>query len=371
MRVSERSVIAVMSVMLLASSLVLLLLARADVDWSLQVVDEKATLQGVSLAVDSVGNPHIAYSDRSDTGLIVMKYASLAGTNWNIQTVDNGSAGSLALDSAGNPHIAYAGTSSELKYASWNGMNWVIQTVDPPSDSPQTSPVRVSLQYLALDANDRPFIVYDVNSDVKLATEETSSWSIQTVISNESISLGNFVVDSRGYPRFTYVLDGTPDSLMYASWNGSAWSTQTIDKVLSRSKFIALDSNDNPHITYISKNYNLSRPVTYAVWNGTAWGFQTLNQLGAGWLFDFSAPLVLDHQGNFHMAYLMVRDTGFPYYDGTLFYASNQPVPIVLLFALWTGLLALAVALVAIGIFAFKKRRNLKTEPKNEAGALT
>jgi hypothetical protein len=350
------------STLLWGLSLVLLLSARADVDWSLQVVDEKATLQGVSLAVDSAGNPHIVYSDRSDTGLIVMKYASLAGTSWNIQTVDNGSAGSLALDSADNPHIAYSGTSSELKYASWNGQNWEIQTVDPAPNRPKTSPgACTSLQYLALDANDRPFIVYDVNTDVKLATKETSGWTVQTVISNESVSLGNLVLDSRGYPRFLYILGDTFGSLMYASWNGSTWSTQTIDKVLSRGKFIALDSNDNPHITYISKNYNLSRPVTYAVWNGATWDFQTLNHdFGAGWLLDFSAPLVLDHQGTPHMAYLQVRVTGFPYYDGTVFYAiSNQPVPIVILFALWTGLLALAVALAAIGILAFKKRRNL------------
>jgi hypothetical protein len=175
------------STLLWGLSLVLLLSARADVDWSLQVVDEKATLQGVSLAVDSAGNPHIVYSDRSDTGLIVMKYASLTGTNWSIQTVDNGSAGSLALDSADNPHIAYSGTSSELKYASWNGQNWEIQTVDPAPNRPKTSPgACTSLQYLALDANDRPFIVYDVNTDVKLATKETSGWTVQTVISNEA-----------------------------------------------------------------------------------------------------------------------------------------------------------------------------------------
>jgi hypothetical protein len=200
---------------------------------------------------------------------------------------------------------------------------------------------------------------------VKLATKGLSGWSIQTVISNTRVSLGNVVVDSRGHPRFTYTLNDAR-LLMYASWNGSTWNTQTIDKVVHQGNFIALDSNDNPHITYTSTNHSRSRPICYAVWNGTIWDFQPLNYVGS-FLLGWPAPLVLDRQGNPHIAYLQVRTTGFPYYDGTLIYAtSNQPVLTSIPLALWAGLVALAVALAAISIFAFKKRQNRKTEPKNE-----
>ncbi len=167
MRVSERSVIAVMSVMLLASSLVLLLSARADANWIVQVVDEKATLSGgLSLAVDSRGNPHIVYiateSGNYYTGGHItarvnpqyLTYASWNGSGWDKQTAEYfyipdlrpstlGSVGGFVLDSNDHPHIVYTVAvqndsessvgyvkRSILKYASWTGTEWNIQTVD-------------------------------------------------------------------------------------------------------------------------------------------------------------------------------------------------------------------------------------------------
>jgi hypothetical protein len=105
--------------------------------WWIQLVDSTDNVGYYSsIALDSNGNPHIAYSDTSNWNL---KYASWSGSEWAIQLVDSlervttftSMAPSLAIDSNGNPHISYIDDeNANLKYASWTGSAWSIQTVD-------------------------------------------------------------------------------------------------------------------------------------------------------------------------------------------------------------------------------------------------
>ena len=66
---------------------------------------------GHTLAVDSTGKPHIAYSD---TGTKKIMYATLNGSNWTAEVVANDTGLdiekyiSLAFDAADNPHISYS-----------------------------------------------------------------------------------------------------------------------------------------------------------------------------------------------------------------------------------------------------------------------
>jgi hypothetical protein len=76
--------------------------------------------ESVSMKLDSNGNPWISYADNGDLAL-----ARWNGTTWVTETVDTGGASvdiganSLALDSSGTPHIAYSDwTNNELQYAS-------------------------------------------------------------------------------------------------------------------------------------------------------------------------------------------------------------------------------------------------------------
>ncbi|MCW4009125.1 MAG: hypothetical protein NWF05_00695 [Candidatus Bathyarchaeota archaeon] len=301
--------------------------------WDIQTIDaDNASTIGLSsLTFDSENHAHIVYFSQvtyPNGGL--MKYAHWTGSNWSIQTVDTGARAAIAIDSSDKPHIAYAGEDGLLKYASWNGINWTIQIVDPQSNRPPMAFNRGigSDQYLAIDSSDKPFIVYAVNSTVKLAVGNQSGWTIQELISNETLQLGNIVLDSCGNPHFTYVLGLGNYSLFYTFWNGSNWSTQKVSRVNGSSdgSYIALDSENNPRITYIGSASPNYYAVRYVKWVGSEWEIQTAAEMGST---DYVAPLALDSMGNPHIGYLTLRNTGYSWVDATLHYVtSNHSIPV-------------------------------------------
>ena len=278
--------------------------------WSTQKVSNGSAY---SLVLDANSNPHILYSYYAPvypapTGLM---YASWTGSSWISQIVDPNGAGYgvVALDSFGNPHIAYT-DGTTIKYAVSTGSGWSIQTV--ATYKPGDLAFRLSF---ALDKNNTPYIMYSPSSyadysqavgimaiNVTLATYQNSSWKIQPLsLPPPTGDYGNLVVDSKGYPHFIctqhhYVSSENKtilSTILYASWNETAWDMQTVVSNISfDSMSLALDSHDYPHI--------ITSTGTYASWTGTTWDIQTVS-------FNRSASgpcyLAVDSNGNPHISY--------------------------------------------------------------------
>jgi hypothetical protein len=412
---------ALILVTLFLTSLVILqatLSANSQPTWNTQIVDKNATTDREAIALDSNNNPHIAYSDyeygdysepsdimyaslsgqnwtiqtvtrgAGDVSLALdsnnyphityfengLKYAGWNGSNWNFQKVDDEAAHeSLKLDSQGNPHITYLGFNGTLKYANWTGTNWNIQTID--------SSQHFINAYLALDANNKPhifyFYIYSVSQSeyaslyvAKYAAWNGSSWGIQTILSADG-GFGTFILDSYGYPHFTYTL-GNPKfsgnvTIFYDSWTGSAWSTQTVAANIligGGSGYLTLDARDQPSTEYTVWNSSSSMSsVMYAHWTGEKWDIQTVDGNA-----DNGGPLAVGSDGHVHIIYT-IENPQYPSYVSYVKYATALEPTITptekpnifsatgaLILPLTISIITVVVAVLALVLFVLFRR---------------
>jgi hypothetical protein len=153
---------------------------------------------------------------------------------------------------------------------------------------------------------------------VKLATLKGSSWNIQTVPLPQPINdNGNLVLDSNGNLHFVftqYRYRSLNDkslllTLLYATSNGSAWSTEIVISNFQAgyepSGSLSLDAGDNPHISSFIPEFSR---ITYISWTGTAWVTQNVDLDRPGVL---SCALALDGNGNPHISYRALSPVRF------------------------------------------------------------
>jgi len=332
------------------------LAVHADVSWDVEILSEDVINMGhgfCPIKVDSEGNPHMVYSGVRHMGYVSwngnawsthkgdygvphelvldandiphltlgsLTYARWNGTQFNLQQVDTGYIpySSLALDSSGNPHIAYINDGEKLKYATLNGSNWTIQTVDTDSNLPKTEP-KFSL---VLDSKDTPHIMYFSKStfvdekgdtissiDLKLAVMQNSSWIIEPVpTSLNLVAFGNMVLDSAGHPHFVAKQQFYPEgsdyrrfTVEYFRWDGAAWKTQTVTSNVSLVEFglLALDSEDRPHIIYISW---WPEQLMYTRWTGTEWENHHVDSYGQ--TPEYGYNFAIDSNYDPHISYI-------------------------------------------------------------------
>jgi len=177
--------------------------------WAMETVAAaNPDCQSLPLVLDAGGTPHLVY--QGQTGGLY--YATRQGNNWISELVDEapgaGHFSALALDSTGQPHIAYYDREQKaLKYATRAGDAWEITVVDATADVGQ-------YPSMAIDSLGQIYIsYYDAsNTALKLAHGRGGQWDLYTVDDNGNVGKWNsLVVKSGGIPYISYLDEDNED----------------------------------------------------------------------------------------------------------------------------------------------------------------
>jgi len=178
-----------------------------------------------------------------------------AGGDWVIRPIASDLVGdaAVAVDSQGNPHVAWScftgtgwgGDKEEwqYKYARWDGSSWQTTqfTALATHRSRDTS--------LVVDGQDRPhmaFYVYDRNTAMSRLVYVTpgsgGAWLTEDVFSGPSGSGADpdLALDSQGRPHISHVG-------RYSRFDGTQWQTEDAWPIGFRNS-LALDAQDTPHV---------------------------------------------------------------------------------------------------------------------------
>ena len=275
--------------------------------WHTETVDQDDGVWGVSLVLDSLGDPHIEYSKVEGNDLILEYARPLAsgpgGRVWHLEIVDTsrdvGQLTCLALDGSGNPHVSYwTGSPSSggtLHYMRQDGSLACGQAVAPQASE-------YACTSLSLDGSDSPHIAFKHSSSLKYAYADADGWQVQTVGSLEygwdaSLALGN-----DGYARVSYGRMSPQPGLRFAYEDETGWHLETVDPGAARFTSLAIDSSGQPHISYYSIP---SADLRYAYEDSAGWHIETV--VAQGDVGRYSS-LALDALGFPHICHARYDD---------------------------------------------------------------
>jgi hypothetical protein len=231
--------------------------------WQTQIIDHDRTNHFTSVQVDAKGYPHISYYKEENpdrTVALHLKYAFFDGKIWYVQTVSQkyatGKFNSIAVDSSGRPHIAYsfAGT-GDLGYVFWDGSQWVYEV----PDTRRTHNNYVGQgNSIALDSRDHPHIAYfDLNNRAIKYTQWTGTvWQTEFVdkvvgdLGQGQADHLSLRLDTNDQPHVAYYDRGI-GVLKYAQRDEKGWHVELVDRGnVGEYPSLCLDNKNEPYITY-------------------------------------------------------------------------------------------------------------------------
>ena len=310
------------AVVLLFATLALPVMAGAQSwTWKTETVDTK-TAKFISLAADREGNLHVSYV--TDPEELRYGFRPVGSTKWYTMKVDRGlSNTTLRLDREGNPHICYIAY-GELRYAWLDGSKWVIQQVAPNSGT---------ISYncaMGIAPDGTPHLAWyherlpDNTNYIRLryAVLQDGQWLVRTLDQDEGTGKWSSIqVDEQGHAHIVYTA-WDKHQARYAVSNGKAWTMTPIGRINLGTKEVprgmgnsmVLDEKGNASISYFDE-----LTLKYARQENGNWVIQNVDTISESAWSDFSgfrSTLLIDNQGNPHIAYEDAGALKHAYWDG-------------------------------------------------------
>ena len=187
-------------------------------DWVVETVDATpAAGNDINMVLDDAGYPHISHwgAPNYGAGPFHTRYSRWDGSTWHTDIIDdtvenlNVFQTGIALDTDGNPHIAYfthEWGGSDINYAVWDTDHWEITTIDRTDDSSAACD-------LVLDQTGSPHIVYGTgyvqsggSSELCYAyMDDQSAWVVEVIDADgDAGELNSLAIDPQGYLHVAY-----------------------------------------------------------------------------------------------------------------------------------------------------------------------
>ena len=289
---------------------------------SLGEIDESGGSQGLSMALDSNGDQHVAYYDLTTSGLT---YAVNRGGSWQATIVDDhsGTTGyypSIAVDGDGLPHIAYVDVTTyprTVMYAHYNGTSWVLQAIDDPYNAYHPS--------IAVDAGGSAHIAYSVHNNsgttsynLRYSYHNGTAWVYEDIkdYRDSNWASGSYYrtgysnqirLNSTEVPHVVFYEDYYDDVYISVRENGT-WSSSQVDdnggyySGAHRGASLAIDSVDGLHVAFYGWDY-YALEYAYKGPGDSSWTKTVVHDQG-NHLIGYSTSIAVDSSNRPHIAYL-------------------------------------------------------------------
>jgi hypothetical protein len=255
---------------------------KSAAGWIVEEVPQSGSASGLALALDSAGEPWIAFQSVETINFSISfrtKVAYRSQGEWNVETVGGiypSSTGNVAIafDPAGAPHVVYSGFPNfGIQYASRNGSAWSSEVVFLATEG-------LSDFGLEFDGQGAPHVVASTLQGILHARRGVGGWSTEF----RPGSRPALALDASGQPHVvSYVIGVSPVMMQYQSRaNDGVWNTEDVGPVPGpyppRSS-LRLNTAGGPLIAFPDLQEGLLKLIRKA---GSAWRIYLVDAGGVG-----------------------------------------------------------------------------------------
>jgi hypothetical protein len=302
--------------------------ATTPPEWSVSTLDAAGDVDAwVDMVLDAGGWPHICYQNRFYGNL---QYRWQDGGGWHFDIVEHNDAplgGRIALDSLDQPYVFYSDLNTrQLTLGHRVGGTWQLEHPMIWEWQPDPNGVEMLAWDVAVDpATDIPVVCYTWRQthdpfDSRFAWAERipdgamNPWTVHPIAESAVDQIqgvnGAMVMDAAGVPRGTFFDEGARDLLAWSADQPDSVIPLVIAGTVGRYSDLAVDAQGQSHVVYTDEtqhtvNY-LSDPV-----------HEVIYLVGTYTIARFTA-IALDVVGRPHVAFVDERtqDLMYAFRDG-------------------------------------------------------
>jgi len=229
----------------------------------------------------------------------------------------SGQENSIVVDSNGHVHIvSAAGDNYDFIHSVYDGSSWSVTSIKGCEGSYCWD------THMVIDDNDHLHVAYSTgNNYIIYMNFDGTTWSWSQISSSGKVGPVGIAVDSNNNPHVSYSAYGSycGNGLMLASFDGVDWTSQTVKSGSNRgcSSAIVIEDDDQINIAYQNRD---SSKLNFVTGNGVSpWSSDYAVDFGnpASSLYPgYYSSMAVDHQGQFHIAHYDSKEEDLRYSTG-------------------------------------------------------